>query len=248
MKRIFLSVAVICLLANIFMPVVLAYSSTPTDDAWVDASTTSFNTTSLIIQSSTPCAVTGATSWGYLKWDLNTITKQIGTANVSFVVSSVPTLGSQASTLSLVAVSDDAWNETNVGSVKPALGSTLSSVTFDPSNPPTQGSTLAFPSTPELLTFLNQQVANDPVGQKYASLGLVFSACSAGAPSIRFASKTNATYAGPKMDLVDPTAVALTTLEANQPASNWPLYIGLGALALLVLGGLLVYRRRVAVR
>jgi hypothetical protein len=45
-----------------------------------------------------------------------------------------------------------------------------------------------------------------------------------------------------------PTAVALTALEAKQSAPNWPLYVGLGVLALLALGGLLVYRRRVAAR
>jgi len=249
MKKSLLVVTAACILLTIAVPAAFASALTPTDDAWVNAGTAdTYNTTSLIIQSSTPCTVGGATSWAYLKWDLNSVAKQIGTANISFVVSSTPALGSQASTLSLFAVTDDSWTETNVGTSKPTLGASLTSVTFDPSTPPAQGGTVAFPSTTSLVDFLNQQIANDPAGAKYASFGLAFSACSAGAPSIRFASTENITYTAPQMSLLDTNAVTLTTFGAAGPAVNWPLIAGLGALVLFIAAGVVIYRRRATVR
>jgi hypothetical protein len=43
-----------------------------------------------------------------------------------------------------------------------------------------------------------------------------------------------------------PTAVTLRTFRAADPAVNWPLIVGLGALAAVVIGGLAVSRRRAA--
>jgi hypothetical protein len=43
-----------------------------------------------------------------------------------------------------------------------------------------------------------------------------------------------------------PTAVTMSTFRATDPAVNWPLIAGLGALAAVVIGGLAVARRRAA--
>ena len=41
-----------------------------------------------------------------------------------------------------------------------------------------------------------------------------------------------------------PTAVTMSTFRAADPAVNWPLIVGLGALATVLIGGLAVSRRR----
>jgi hypothetical protein len=52
----------------------------------------------------------------------------------------------------------------------------------------------------------------------------------------------------PSLELAGPTAVALATLEAQQPAANWPLLIALGALLLMAVAAGLIYRRQAATR
>lgn len=46
----------------------------------------------------------------------------------------------------------------------------------------------------------------------------------------------------------DPNAVSMSTFSADDSAVTWPLYAGLGALALIVVGGLAVSRRRATQR
>lgn len=62
---------------------------------------------------------------------------------------------------------------------------------------------------------------------------------------------SNATY-HPQLTIVgtkkDPNAVSLTTFSSDGSNLNWPLYIGLGALALIAAGGLVYSRRRAAMR
>jgi hypothetical protein len=53
----------------------------------------------------------------------------------------------------------------------------------------------------------------------------------------------------PVLQLADqsqPLAVTMSTFRAVDPAVNWPLTVGLGALAAIVVGGLAVSRRRAA--
>ena len=52
----------------------------------------------------------------------------------------------------------------------------------------------------------------------------------------------------PFLAIWNPTNVTLSTFRAPDPAVNWPLIIGLGALAAVVTGGLAVTRRRAAGR
>ena len=48
----------------------------------------------------------------------------------------------------------------------------------------------------------------------------------------------------PALNIATPTAVTMSTFRAADPAVNWPLIAGVGALAALTAGGVLFYRKR----
>jgi hypothetical protein len=241
MKRSLVLVWIVSILLLIAVPVALAYAQPPVDDAFTDAGTNSYNIADLYVQSSSGAGC-GPQLTTYVKWDLSSIAdgSTVGDANalVSFEVTN-QAIGSQNSTLELVQVDNDAWTETNVGTVKPALGPVLSTITLQASNPPAVGTVLTFPSTPALASFLTAQINGD----NFASFALRITGCTAGAPQIAFGSAENAGNA-PNLQLSSPTAVSMTNTAAERV--SWPLYAGLSAVALFVVAGLMISRRRTA--
>lgn len=241
MKRSLLVLAAIALLALVAAPIASAYSQIPTEDAWVDA-TQAFNTTSLQVQSSfsgTGCAPVYTT---YLKWDLSTIedTKLVGTVNLSLKVlnSPLPSLGS-TSKLALFGVADDGWTEGTLNTVRPAPGAlALATIPLDPAAPPASNSTITFPSSTDLVDFVKAQLVDNQ-----ASFAVRIIDCSAGVSNIRFYSSESAGNE-PQLELLDPTAVTMTKTSAERV--SFPLYAGLGAVALILVAGLAISRRRTA--
>jgi len=63
---------------------------------------------------------------------------------------------------------------------------------------------------------------------------------------VALSSRTGST--SPALTVESPTAVTMSTFRSADPAFNWPLIAGLGALAAVVIGGLAVTRKRAAGR
>ena len=87
-----------------------------------------------------------------------------------------------------------------------------------------------------LTTYLNTHKGGN------VALGVIIYDCSTGSPNVYFAS-SRATVGAPSLTYT-PTAITLSTFQAANPAVNWPLIVGLGALVALTAGGVLFYRKR----
>jgi MYXO-CTERM domain-containing protein len=170
-------------------------------------------------------------STAYYQWNLMTVSDSVTIGDASITIPIVSTTINSPSVVTLYGTTADTWPPVLAG-----LGGALSTA------PLAQGATsVTFPTSGALVTYLQQAL-----GDNTANFGVRWSVCNTtGDFSAVFNIRFNSTA---QLTLVGTNAVELTTLEAQQPAPNLPIYIGLGALALLVLGGLLVYRRRVAAR
>jgi hypothetical protein len=103
-----------------------------------------------------------------------------------------------------------------------------------------------------LNTYLNEQTSwtggGDTVpGNNVASFLIRINGCTLTSQVFFAEGSPVSTYGtGPRLVLYNPTAITLRTFRAADPAVNWPLIVGLGALAAVVVGGLAVSRRRAA--
>jgi len=106
---------------------------------------------------------------------------------------------------------------------------------------------VTFNTTADFVNFLNQQLA---VAGKHATLAIASTAGNGGTYNYAYqymASKDNTTSQPlPKLILTTApaNAVNLSTFRSADPAVNWPLIVGLGALAALVIVGVMVSRKR----
>jgi len=84
------------------------------------------------------------------------------------------------------------------------------------------------------------------VGPNVISFAVRIIGCSATSNIVALSSRTGST--SPALTVESPTAVTMSTFRSADPAFNWPLIAGLGALAAVVIGGLAVTRKRAAGR
>jgi hypothetical protein len=170
-----------------------------------------------------------------LKFNLTDASAGISAASLQLTVSSVGLTGN--GNVVLVPVSDTSFTSSAQGTLDPSdvnLAAPLVTIPF--ANVPDVGATLLF-SSPALTTYLHDRRGG------MASLGVAITGCTLENPSIAFSSSSGG--AAPTLTTT-PTAVTLSTFRAADPAVNWPLIAGLGALAAAVIGGLAVSRRRAA--
>jgi hypothetical protein len=108
---------------------------------------------------------------------------------------------------------------------------------------PAIGSTISFPSS---TNFVDQFDAAARVGGDGRLTVLVqITGCpGTGAYTVDLASHESGNPA--QLGVSAPTAVTMSTFRATDPALNWPLIAGLGALFAVVVGGLAVARKRAA--
>jgi hypothetical protein len=108
------------------------------------------------------------------------------------------------------------------------------------------GNPIVFNETTQFKKFLTDQCA--ATGNKVATFVIKLTACSAPyAGQYLSSSETTGANAFPaqlSITNAPPTAIALSTFQAADPAANWPLIAGLGALVALAAGGVLFYRKR----
>jgi len=132
----------------------------------------------------------------------------------------------------------NAWVESSDNTGVPPVGTAL-------------GSPVAFPASNGAQVIFTGQALADYVkasnvapddAVSFAVRLVSAGACGSGATSLVFSSKEGASSPALTVDIT--TAITLSTLRSVDPAPNWPLIAGLGALVALAAGGVLFYRKR----
>jgi hypothetical protein len=142
----------------------------------------------------------------------------------------------------LVPVNDTSFTSSAVGTLDPSdvnLAGPLVTVPF--ASVPAVGNAMTF-SSAALTSYLEGKR-----GGGVAALGVAITGCSTGNPNVTFDSSSSVPGGGVAPELITiPSAVTMSTFHAADPAVNWPLVAGVGALAAVLIGGLAVARRRAA--
>jgi len=231
----------------VLVPVTLAAASNPIDSYVLTSSPGSnFGTSAnLAVFGSGGVGVCTATGTAYLKWSLAGTAAAVGattklTVNVNFISSGAD------GNVSLYQVTDDSWTETGItANNAPAPGALLASV-------PLPGSTgLVTFTGADLAAYVNSQSSfvggtDTTAGDDVISFAIRISGCTAPSSAISLDSREKTGGTAPALSLFDTNAVTLTGFGAADPTVNWPLIAGLGALALLIAAGGVIYRRRAA--
>ena len=202
------------------------------------------------VQASDPC---GETLETFLKFNLSTVPANETIDSATLTLKSNGLLANSTElTMRLFGSSNTGWSE-GVGQIadwasRPAPSTDLASVVTGLAP---AGTNIVFNSTDQFVDYLEGQRTAD--AGKLATLVIVTTACNSPASRQYLSSKetTGANAFVPTLNVISsvPTAVTLSTLHAAaDPAVNWPLIVGLGALAAVVIGGLAVTRRRAAGR
>ncbi len=232
-------IAVVLLAA--FSAIAYAQSSgTVDEDAsnYASSPTLTTNDDRLRVEAGTPNCAASVTRFSYVKWDLNDVAGPIASAEMSFSVQSTNIGSAVAGAQNLVLYrTTDEWTETTLNwSNKPPLGEVVQSIVM----PTAAGSVVTF-NAPALAAYLQQEADGDNVAS--FALGLTGN-CGESSVVIRLYSKDQTVAPKPDLQVLKPTAVDMSSTSAE--TVTWPLYAGLGAVALVVIAGLAVSRRRTA--
>ena len=231
----------ITLLLALTLVMTASASGTLTDD--VNVSSTAVQNTTALTVASGGIGACNPTYTTYMKWSLTGVSTAANPKSTLTLRASFLTSGSNGN-LALYEVSDVAWTEATITFANPpAVGSspiaTASLPTAYPQDVVFTGSALA--------DYINRQSAfvggDDTIaGPNVVSFAVRITGCTANNSSVAFYSRTGTTP--PALNVVAPTAITLSTFQAADPAVNWPLIAGLGALVALAAGGVLFYRKR----
>ncbi len=251
MKKSWVAVLVVSAMVMVPLVALAQVSGPPANDAWVELANpdSPSNDTSTELQNlwaRSALAACNPDRASYLKWDLTNVTP--GTIFQSVDVN-----------LRANFVSGD-WTGAQI-SLREAGDSWSDTVTWNtqPNNPPTTGAelgklavagagTITFSSDtfPLLRTYVQQEADGDNV---VSFVLVVVGNCGIQNAAVRFDSKEPAAGGvAPALLLTsEPNSVTLTDSSAQQ-TNSLPLYVGLGALALVAAIGVGVSRRRTAAR
>ena len=220
----------------------------PTDDAYIGSDTgptgdgTAFNGVTLRVYGDVlPGGGCSPNRVSYLLFDLSGITpsEKIESATLTLAVNSGAPQDGSTMTMAVEGTTNVAWSEDGVGQPvlhwvnnRPTLGTPLAS------KPMVVSGSIEF-SDALLTKFLDDNKGHS------VTLGITPVACAGNQPAQWFHSKENTSGAAvPTLSINPTTAVTLRTFRSADPAVNWPLIAGLGALVALVAGGILFYRKR----
>jgi hypothetical protein len=213
-----------------------AGSGPPAADAWTDinAADTVNNTVNLWARgSTTACTVTNRT---YLRWDVSGLTSTVGTATMTLQINALSGDFTTPRSVSLYQVLTDSWTESLLTwNNQPAIGTLIQTVGVSATGQMTF-------NAGALATYVDAQAKGD--GQASFAIQMTGD-CTAGSAGVRMDSKETSTGTAPQLVLYSPNAVDMSTASAQQQTS-WPLYAGLGAVALFVVAGVVISRRRTA--
>jgi hypothetical protein len=217
-------------------------------DAVVVKSTPTTNYGALVelgVSASTPTGgVCGGAAESYLRFNLNGLAPITSAKlTVQALGLSIPAGGAMTMRLwGASAVDANGWAESVITwNTKPTLDRDLNTT----ANVASSGS-IVFNSSSEFVQYLNDRRGTPDAT---ATIAIIMNTCTGTAIEQRLGSGNNATIAlRPILDINNPTAVTMSTFRSADPAVNWPLIAGLGALAAAVIGGLAVNRKRAAGR
>jgi len=188
----------------------------------------------------------------FLKFDLSTLPTLETITDATLTLKSNGFLAnSSVLTMRLYGSSNTGWSE-GVGQIaswasRPTPSADLGA---EVTGIKAAGQNIVFGSTSQLVSYLEGQRKTDPA--HLATLVIVATACNAPTSRQYLSSKEttgdNAFTPTLSLTTVPSTAVTLSTFNTSDPAVNWPLIVGLGVLALVVIVGLAVSRRRAAAR
>ncbi len=236
MKRLLAILTLVTIVGIVSTTSVLAAGSgPPAMDAWTDINqpTTPQNTVNLWVRGSTSaCTPTNRT---YLKWDVTGITKTITDASMTLVINGLSGNFPNPHQIILYQVTNDAWDEaTLIWNNQPAIGAAIQTITV------TAVGQVMF-NDPALAAYVDAQAKGDG----FASFAIDMTGdCTAGSTGVRFDSKDTTTGTKPYLSL-SANAVEMSTASAQQN-NSLPLYAGLAAVALIVVAGVTISRRRTA--
>ena len=247
MKR--LSIVTAIVLVGVLLLTSVAFaalvSGPPTMDATVDATGATNNGTQLIIGSAYTSATQSCTinSTAYLQWDLTNMAAKAEYADLALMYLFASGAGA-GTTLNLYAVANDAWTEASVGTVNPALGNLLQSITISSSTP--ANSTQTFATSQLFVDFINSQATVvTPGADNKASFAIRIASNCTTTAILGFGTLNAGNSAQLHLRTAAPPNAVDVSSATAQPVA-WPLYAGLGAVALFVVAGVVISRRRTA--
>jgi hypothetical protein len=276
MKRCFVMVTVLCLLImSVAATSVSAAPSGPgvvLADIYVNKGLGDYNLDGENLQVASDeatCTAASPASTTFLRWNVSAWAGETLESVVLTLTMDISGVSGLAQ-FTLYKVADDTWDETKMSFLGP-----LSAGHPEYTSPPAVNIvsdaidvfTLPTGAYVGNIVFqsdnLKRYVDEEADGDGLASFALIMTSCPGDyAPSVEFLSKetgseTLASAASdalaapdaitvPNMQILVTTAVKMTTFHAADPAVNWPLIAGVGALAAVLIGGLAVARRRAA--
>lgn len=251
MKKRLLSLAVAMLLLGLAVATAFAATLTPEADTFVDFQSanqnTNYNTMELRLSGSAdPEGNCTPTRTALLRFDVAAEPQAYTTAVLRVTTGlDAGSAGAANRIVAVYAIANDTWNETTatyantLGNGSMVRGAQLDTATLPNLSPIPSGQVVEFTSQ-ALADFVNAQIAGD----NKVSLAIQFTTC-ATVSTQWFQDKEGGSVAA-VLELTGPTAVELTSAEAQQQPNTWPFYAGIAAVALLVVAGVTISRRRTA--
>jgi len=221
----------------------------PVADVYVDKanSGTNFNGYALDIAYSSSAGGNTPSKVVFLKVDLSSVGFPIQSAKLSMYALGGSCGAPAAVNIGIFPVTDNTWTETGLtwpgptasGGVLTTLTTTTTPGRQETGFDTTLGAWLESQRTGgvatlrlEITTVGNYDFLFDDREQTGKGVGCAVSPLDTTQPQLTVSST--------------PNAVTLTTFGAADPTVNWPLIVGLGALALFIAAGVVIYRRRAA--
>lgn len=200
------------------------YPSAPQDGAqlWLDAATPPNGS----------CTPTG---YIYLKWSLTGYTEHV-TGAVLTLTTAAFSSNAIGETVTLYRLADN-WDASATWNNRLTPGAVIQTLVLPLSL--AKGTRVTF-SDSNITTYLNEEIDK---ADGFVSFALAFTSCKL-ASSQEFEDSEGGALVSPFLEA--PTAVALSSFAAGKSTPTWPLYAGLGTVALVVIAGLAVSRRRTA--
>jgi hypothetical protein len=179
----------------------------------------------------------------YLKFSLTTVAPGTVLAPTSQLVLTRSGAVGSSYTVGLYETTN-AWTESSDNTGFPPVGNLIGSAVALPAS---NGATATFTGQALATYVQNANVAPDDA-VSFAVRLVSAGSCPTGAQSLVLYSQDQANAAlAPTLSLF-PNAVTLSTFRPADPAVNWPLIVGLAVLAVAVVGGCVVTRRRATSR
>jgi hypothetical protein len=201
-----------------------AYGQTDPNNLWITLSNTPGGA----------CTVTRITN---LQWNVDDLAgRSVGSASITLTRNG-GTSNAPGYVVGLYELADN-WTDASNWNTTPQPGAQIETKPFPASN----GATVVFNSA-ALATYLQNQINGDGIASFAVRLVSNSGSCSATVSAVF--NSSSMTSGRPTLAAATPNAVEVSTASA-ETATSWPLYAGLAAVALFVVAGVVISKRRTA--